>query len=433
MTLKLLAGVLVLAFAGCGDKAPRSIVLIMIDTLRTDHIECYGFDGETAPCISRLGKEGVLFENAFAASPWTGPSVVSIITGNYPDEVGIRDLRDPLPGSADTLAERLKRAGYSTAAVISNSFIGPAYNHQQGYDSFFCRRHTELPADLVTDKAIEVISRLQKEKPPFFLYVHYTDPHNPYEPPADWLDRFLQGKERLAEEKFPDENYMKELPTLEDFKTIRAYYDAETGFTDHQVGRLLDVLPADTSIALIADHGEEFFEHGGFLHGHTLYQELLHVPFIIKGPGLPRGATVDEPVSHVDITPTLLELAGIDERGGMIGRSLVPLLEDPGSSGSRKPAFLFSVLENNDSAIFACRMGPWKLHLIAKDNVLSLYNLEQDPWETKELSRENPDIVKTMLDAIKAREKRIIPAPLISDPKLEKAREDELRALGYIK
>jgi arylsulfatase A-like enzyme len=433
-----------LALVGCGrDKPTLSVVVIMIDTLRADQIGLEESEEKVAPRILRLAEEGTLFRNVFAASPWTGPSVASIVTGYYPDELGIRNLRDPLPPEAVTLAERFKAEDYMTGAVVSNAMAGPAYGFDQGYESLYIERYKgkapagpapgaprpSFTADRVTDKALEW---LKGAKAPFFFYVHYTDPHEPYMPPAEWRNKFLAGREPLDDDYLAESAFTRSKEVPGDLlDRVRTYYQAEVAFTDHEVGRLLDQVPPGTLVVLIGDHGEEFMEHGTFLHGHSLFQELLEVPLIFKGPGIPPGGMVGELVSHIDIVPTILDLAGMPVETGLPGKSFRPYIQNP--SMESEPRLLFSVLESGRYRGDAVRTGPWKFHLVGQEKGQWLYNLDQDPKETRNVVVGNYKITKPLIQAIETRKSRAVDASKNRDPRMDRLREEELRAIGYIK
>jgi len=434
-----------------------SIVLVMIDTLRADRLGCYGFDGETSPFISGLAKEGVLFTSVLAASPWTGPSVSAVLTGKYPDEIGIHDLKDPLPISATTLAQSLKKKGYTTAAVISNAIAGPDFGHNRGYDYFYFERYKDkkgntpprpvFTADRVTDKALEWLNdsiqvsgrrSARKRDQPFFLYVHYTDPHEPYIPPLFWKERYMKEEYGVGEDLLLEAAFTRIPLTPDQLKGVSAHYEAEIAFTDHEVGRLIESLPPDTLVVLTSDHGEEFFEHRRFLHGQSLFQELLHVPLIFRGPGIPADVIVSDPVSHVDITPTLLDLAGLAEAGkgpgrNLSGQSLSRYFEKKPRDRERdEPRPLFAVLETQKKHCIAVKRGPWKLLFYPRVKKLRLFNLDTDPGEKQDLSRENRKIVSSLIRFLQEREQSTIPTPPPESSDLEKQREEELRAIGYV-
>ena len=454
-----LAALLALGFAltSCPAPAPKtpppSIVLVMVDTLRADGLEWAEEEGESSatPNVAALARRGVRFDHLLAVSPWTGPSVSSILTGKYPDELGMHGLRDPLPTSAITLAQRLRDHEYRTGAVISNGIIGPAYGHDRGYDYFHCERYKGdlegtrqrpvFTADLVTDKALAWLETDAKPAAsPFFLYVHYTDPHDPYLPPDEWRALHPEIDDaNVPEELLLDGNFTRNRLSPAQVRAIRAHYDAEISFVDHEVGRLLESLPPDTIVLFTSDHGEEFKEHGGFLHGHTLFQELLHVPLIVTGPGIPAGVTVDAPVSHVDIAPTLLELVGIGPRPGedrleMTGRSLVPYF-GAGTDGWEPPGTVpvYSVLERDERQWQVVRQGPWKAHFLTVQPKPRLYHLDEDPAEARDVASDNPRLLDTLTGHLEEHETRITFSSEEEDPEQRALREKELRALGYVK
>jgi len=429
----------------CGGKAPPSMVLILVDTLRADRLGLRPGERCAAPEIRKaLAEKGTAFLAVQAASPWTTPSVAAVVTGRYPDEEGIRDLRDPLPPQALTLAERLRAAGWHTAAVVSNALAGPAYGLDQGYASFHLERYKGPPpgvpgsraprpaftADKVTDRALDF---LQDAEPPFFLYVHYTDPHEPYLAPPEWRGRFLRGKKVLDEEYLASSAFAEGPPvTPEVLESIEACYDAEVAFADREIARLLARVPGDAVVVLVGDHGEEFMEHGRFLHGHTLFQELLDVPLVFRGPGIPAGRKVTAPVSHVDIVPTLLELAGLSPEGSALsGRSLVPFFRDPGARPAER--LLFSVLETKGFRCTAVRKGRWKLHLTSTKPSEWLYDLEKDPREQDNLAGKEPEILVNLMEAADRRAIGLRAPRAALDPEAARRREEELRAIGYVK
>jgi arylsulfatase len=355
---------LVAGLAACGTSEPPSIVLVVIDTVRADHLTPYGYERDTSPHIERLARSGTLFLQGVAASPWTGPSVASIVTGRYPDEVGIRGLRHRLPPSVPSLAQILRDAGYATAAVVSNALAGPAYGYHRGYDSFHFEHYKLQPegsaappgqpyftADRVTERALAWIASAPK---PFFLYLHYTDPHEPYLPPPRWRDRFVREASGFDETLLNGKRFTRVPLDGDELAAVRAHYEAEIAFVDHEVGRLVDALGNDVIVVLTGDHGEEFRDHGAFLHGHTLYQELLRVPLLLAGPGIPRDRTSAVPASHVDILPTVLELARVPSPPSVNGRSL---LGAPGEPPARTALLARSASSSRSSR--AARPAAW--------------------------------------------------------------------------
>jgi arylsulfatase A-like enzyme len=240
---------------------PTSVVIIVIDTWRADRFLVGSNPARTAPQLAEWSQRGTVFNRAVAASPWTGPSVASIVTGRYPDELGIRDLDDPLPRSATTLAEMFQQADWETAAVVSNGYLSPWFGHDQGYDVFYVENyrgendepHPVFTADRITDKALEWIRSVEGSS---FLYVHYTDPHDPYLPPEEYRERFAGPGRPLDEALLQDQAFARQPLTERQFREVKAMYDASVAFTDREIGRLLKQLPEEALIVITGDHGE---------------------------------------------------------------------------------------------------------------------------------------------------------------------------------
>jgi arylsulfatase A-like enzyme len=436
----LAAAALCAACGGGGSSSdpqePPSIVLVMIDTVRADSLTHHGYSASTSPNIARWAERGTHFSNAVAASPWTGPSVASIVTGAYPDELGIHELEDPLPRAATTLAEVLNDHGYSTAAVVSNGYISEWFGHSQGYDFFHQEEYTGADdnftpvctADRVTDRALEW---LREAKPPFFLYVHYTDPHDPYLPPATWRERFVRHPGSIDLRLMEQQAFTQARLTKRQVETIRQIYEAEIAFTDYEIGRLLKATSPQEIVVIVGDHGEEFLDHGGFLHGHTLFQEMLHVPLLFAGPGVHRANVVDEPVSHVDIAPTILDLAGLPQLEDSSGRSLIDRLQR--SERADDPRDLFAVREYGGIKAVAARRGSWKMIYVEQTGQQALFDLSRDPNEKENLLHEHASLAHELRTAIDGRRDRIRETPPLDDEELERKRLQKLRNLGYIK
>jgi uncharacterized sulfatase len=370
-----------------------------------------------------------------AASPWTGPSVASVVSGRYPDELGIRDLDDPLPRAALTLAEVLKEEGWQTGAVVSNGFVAPWFGHDQGYEMFHHEEYTGeddnftpvCTADRVTDMALEWIADVSG---PYFLYVHYTDPHDPYLPPQEWKERFVEGPDVLPDQLLQQQAFAKTRLTREQFAAVGSMYDASIAFADHEIGRLLDALPDDVLVVVVGDHGEEFFEHGAFLHGHTVFEELVRVPLIFRGSGVCAGRSLGAMVSHVDIAPTILDLAGAPPLDDATGRSLRRELqfEEVGTDDR----VLFSVREYGGVKFVAARRGTWKLIHSEETGGTVLFDLQADPAERSNVASANAFMKQDLLQAIRERAGRIEDAPELDDEEQQRKRLQDLRNLGYI-
>lgn len=433
---------LILAASSCGTGScestktpPESVVIIVIDTWRADRFAVDGRGAKTAPHLAAWSRRGTVFTRAVAASPWTGPSVASIVTGRYPDELGMRDLDDPLPRSATTLGELFQQAGWETAAIVSNGYIAPWFGHDQGYGFFYKEDYRgeddgPLPvftASRVTDKALEWIQSVDGR---FFLYVHYTDPHDPYLPPAEYRERFAGAGDELDEALLHDQLFARQPLTAGEFRGVEAMYDASVAFADQEIGRLLEQLSEETLVVITGDHGEEFLDHGAFLHGHTVFEELVHVPLLIAGPGVCSGKTNDEIVSHVDIGPTIVDLTGIPGFGDATGRSLSSSLRRGRSS--RASPIVFSVREYGKAKLIGARQDSWKVIYDEPNDRAALFDLSSDPGELKNIAATHPKVLAEFIEAIQNRRSRVEEAPPYDDEELQRKRMQELRSLGYV-
>jgi arylsulfatase len=342
MWIRLLSILWLLALAPDASAAGRNVILITVDTLRADHLSSYGFALETSPSIDALAAEGVLFERAVAASSSTAPSHASIFTSRFTRQhsIGYRNGETRLEGGM-TLAEVLRRAGYATGAFVGNVVL----NRRTGLDRGFDTYDDELPdaeanRPLVferraRDTTLRALEWLESVREPFFLWVHYQDPHGPYDPPDGDVGRFdppADPKERplsLLENShgFGGVPAYQVLPGLTRASEYRARYADEIRYADHWIGRLLASSRArDAIVLLTADHGESLGEAGRyFLHGTTTLPAEAHVPMLLRAPDIaPRRIATT--VSHVDIMPTILELVGVPAPDGIRGVAFGPAL-----------------------------------------------------------------------------------------------------------
>ncbi|HEV8630801.1 MAG TPA: sulfatase [Thermoanaerobaculia bacterium] len=373
--------------AGGPDRRP-DVVLVSIDTLRADHLGAYGRAPSITPEMDRIAAEGVVFARTVSASPWTTPSVASLLTGlpvvrhdaGRPLAAGPTFERSPLGGSFTTLAERFAAAGYRTRAVIANGFLSPGSGMAQGFDEYvnpsfgygFAGILRDLPltrlilafvpaerwgdprAAGVTDRALAWLA--EKDPAPLFLWAHYIDPHVPYQrdparlDPADEMDMMRQTPPPLL----PDGTVVGEVFGSselvrsgmlwlgpKDRERLASYYAGEVAYTDRHVGRLFAALrrrPVGRPlvVALTADHGEEFWDHGHFEHGHDYYCEVTRVPLVFWGRGVvPTGRRVETLAGIVDVGATLLDWSGLpqpESKFAGTGRSLVASLAAPTSA-----------------------------------------------------------------------------------------------------
>jgi arylsulfatase A-like enzyme len=422
------------ALCACKQQRPVDVVLIVVDTLRADALGCYGAEPSPTPHMDRLASQGARFAAATATSSWTGATVASLTTGRYPDELGFRSKKSGLPTGVPNLAETLGAAGYQTLAVVSNGVAGPKFGHDRGYDAFAFEpyktsagdRRPAFTAERVTDRALETW-RTRDDERPTFLHVHYTDPHDPYLPPARWRrhDPPLDDG-YLLEQRYRFEDAL----TPDTLSSLRASYLGEVAFVDDEIGRLLEAIGPKAVVVLVSDHGEEFLEHEGFHHGTTLYEELVSVPLLIRAPAVPAGVVVPTPASQVDVFPTLLELTGVPSPDGasLSGESLMPRLA--GSGGEPRP--VASILGGTKDWI-SVRHGRWKLHARGPDEPPTLYDLEADPGETRSVAAEQAEALRS-LQAWWDRRARLVGPGIVDEGQADLAdRLEALEAMGYLR
>ena len=378
-----------------------NVLVVLVDTQRADRMGAYGYGRPTSPVFDELAAGSHLFEQARAQAPCTFPSVNSLLTSRYPS----RFLGQPgralgIPEGIPSLAEMLGPRGWDTAAVSASPVVRATpsrHNPSAGYGRGFERFDEECEwrgGGCVTTRALAALDRLRE---PFFLYLHYLDPHGPYDPRDDLRARFVRHRSELRWVRRGNPNPIADMlykqgPRVEvgtqDLGLLQDLYDGEVATFDSELGRLLeglrerDVLDR-TVLALVSDHGESFLEHGHVKHCRTLYDTELKTPFLLRLPRQREGVRHARAVQNVDLVPTVLDLLGARETGGgaLEGRSLVPLLEGRpleealsfGSIGT-----LRSVNDDRHKLIHNLRRGTWEL-----------YDLHADPGERRNLARED--------------------------------------------
>jgi arylsulfatase A-like enzyme len=344
--------------------APSNILLITVDTLRADHVSSYGYPRRTTPVLDRLAAEGVRFDQTAVQWPKTTPSFASMFTSTYSkDNDVVRKVGIEVPCRFEMLAKVLKRRGYSTRAVVSNGALASEFNFDQGFDTYVetwkLAAHAGADpnhAEAVTHLAIGLLDGLARDagaRRPWFLWVHYIDPHFPYAPPGGWRDRFQGDRFFDGAVKVPvatDRPKMQMggigreevLDGHDELAFYVARYDAAVAYADAEIGVLLDEmrrrgLLAHTLTAFTSDHGESLGEHGYYFdHGRFGFQTCLRVPLIVHYPGVLAPRVDRQPVELLDLAPTLLEAAGAELPGGAWkqGRSLTPRLRGLPAAGS---------------------------------------------------------------------------------------------------
>jgi arylsulfatase A-like enzyme len=329
---------------GGKPRARANVIVYLIDALRADHLGCYGYGRVTSPAIDRFASDATLFSRAVAQSSWTRSSVASIFTGLRPEVHGTNDTEDFLPADAVTLAELLAKEGYETSGIITNGNVSPLLGFGQGFERYEAieRSNEAIQSDEVNAHAFAWLAQRPRDRP-FFLYVHTIDPHAPYAPPEPYRSRFAPGvRPEMGQMTLMADLKSRRYPASETVqRQLISLYDAEIAFNDASFGAFLDELRRldlyDSSIIiLVSDHGEEFYDHGWWQHGETLYREQLDVPLIIRFPsGWRSGTKASFVAQQIDLLPTIIDYVTGHEPAGVQGRSLLPWLDDPAHAPER--------------------------------------------------------------------------------------------------
>ncbi|WP_458190912.1 sulfatase-like hydrolase/transferase [Haladaptatus sp. NG-WS-4] len=432
-----------------------NVLLYVVDSLRADHLSSYGYSRNTTPNLDALADEGVLYENCHSVATWTRPASVSFLTGVYPPAHGVRHREDRFPSELPRLPELLSDEGFETIGISSMGNVSSNLGYDVGFDSYFdlykdekiLKKRDQSSASnenllyedqdkIALPRAEDITEQLtplyENRTEDLFTFCWSIDPHTPFDPPKEYrsyVDPGYTGPVHGNFASLPDE------PTKEDISHLVNLYDGEVRYTDAQLGIIIDKLKQeelyeDTLLIVAGDHGEAFNEHETIFHGNTPYEEVLHVPLIIKPPGeiedIPQ--TVTDPVSIIDIYPTILDLLDIDSLPASVqGQAIPPFSEDFES----RPTYSDTQLWNFKPTYRTVRSEQWKYLEIQRpgpiktirnmidnrDNlsnpkfILStirdtlynqisntdtelLFDLEADPGERKNLAGDHPEICK---------------------------------------
>ena len=449
-----LISVLTLAVAvsglACGRKqVETSILVVTFDSLRADSVYERPQD---APNLVSLMAVGAHFSRAFAPAPWTLPSLVSLLTGLSPFSHGVRDPNSAFPSNAVSLPELLGRLGFDTAVVGYSPFFGPEYRLTDGFDhsevfwktvspegDISGRRRPLVSTKELTDRAVAWLRSRDRRRT--FLWVHYYDPHLPYTPPSEWLSDDAPGSTDFTEFFDPNDEAFQHSPGPDARNRARELYQAELRYADSQFGRLLEVLRElgryhDSLIIATSDHGEEFWEHGDFAHGRSLFDEVLQIPLIVKLPGDRHERTVHRPVSLESIVPTILSVVQPDAGNSEFpAQSLGTIIGHPTAEPQAGALLATSVMRGEDQV--AVRLGRWKYIAGLETGRVRLFDIESDPKETTDLSAREPDALSELRDVLHdtlrshaiLAERMGIEVPSLSE---NPERLERLRDLGYL-
>lgn len=413
-------GALLAAGTGCQRSAgpapptlrPLNVVVITLDTLRPDHLHCYGYGAIETPTLDRIAQHGVLFENGVTDTPLTPPSHASIFTGLNPPSHKVRDTGGfILSPSTPTLASILQDRGWDTAAFISSAVLKKRFGFDQGfsvYDDQMPRQGHEFLEDAerrAGDTVDRAVAWLEKRSDkPFLLWVHLYDPHTPYDPPTPFREQY-KGRP----------------------------YDGEIAYADRELGRLMAAIerksPAEkTLVAVLSDHGESLGEHGEYSHGVFLYDSTLRIAFLLSGPGVPSGQRVKPQARTIDLLPTLLELMGGPAAAGVEGVSLTPFFH--GKDAATEISYaetLYPKINMGWAELRGIRTNQWKYIRAPKPE---LYDLSRDPAESHNVIAEHaPEVRK--LEAQLAAASRTTGSEKVETTPMDARTLAQLKTLGY--
>jgi len=403
-------------------KRPN-VILVVLETLRRDHLSLHGYPRKTSPFLEKLAEEAIVFDNAYSQSNWTRPSVATILTGLYPSEHRAITALDKLDDSFTLLPEVLRQHGYLTAAFCTGRVISdPIFNYDQGFDLFVDEGKALF--DTLRQSALAWLDANRRQ--PFFIYLHTFDPHAPYLAPgrlAELFDSEYDG--RLKELKVLKPMILRTMGTLSerDREYVRARYDAEILYTDMVLERLIHDLEKrglwdNTLLVVTSDHGEEFYEHGNWGHGVGLFPEQLRVPLLIRLAGQEHGGMRPGGLaSGVDIMPTILCSLGLPVPDAVAGIDLLATLDENGRTGRdhhyaqfratrffEDPAPTCQVTRSECSLIGQRLQYIWTQHeLPPRKRAQRLFDLSQDPFALNDIASSRPDIVKEHVRAIDIR------------------------------
>lgn len=437
-----------------GDE--KLVVLVIVDTLRQDALGCYGREGAQTPRIDALAAEGARFDQGISSSGWTLPSVASLLTGTWPmmhKALGKATRLTPITEDLPVAGEVFQEAGYETLGFANAAFLSPLLGLGRGFDVFdheHAYNQEIRRADATVDAALSALS--ERKADDVFLMLHLFDAHLDYDPPDGYIDGFVGERRKPAPPLSMREclglrrDEGASPPSAEDLRYIRGLYQGEVSFVDQQIGRFVDGLKElgrwkNTTLVLTADHGEEFWDHEGFEHGHTLYHELVRVPLIVRTPPSAGANTheVDRIVRTIDIMPTLFELHDIEPPRSFEGKSFLGDLR--GQTPRRvPPAF-------SQGTLYGAEKISWRTqtHCLIVDQAkkppegMELYDLVADPYETQDVFQTQTKVAQELVQELVRFTRDLgqragtISTPEIKDmaPSTIKKYMESIESLGY--
>jgi len=426
-----------LLLVACRGEPPPDLLLISLDTVRADHLSVYGYARDTSPGLARRARAGAVFLRARSTAPWTLPAHASLLTGQYPATHGAAQPSSRLGPKTPTLAARLSEWGYETAAIVGMSTVerlSADFDHVQMRPlagTGVARELGELALSWLDER---------EDSRPWFLFLHIPDAHSDYHSRAPFRRLFGEPYAGRVEGRTLElsEVRMGKRPPLgpADLRHLVNLYDAGLRQLDADLDAFLQRAEAGGHLSralllVTSDHGEEFGEHGGLLHGHTLHPELLRVPLLLWGPGVPAGVRSDAPVSLVDVAPTLLAAAGAPLPAALEGVDLRRWLRAGEPPGPPRPLFAASdswLARPAGAHLRGVRLGRYALTSDGRSPP-SLYDLERDPEQRHDIAAERPERARELAELLRRRSGDEVVAPRRPLSPNERA---ELEALGYL-
>lgn len=419
------------------SKTPKNVLVFLVDTMRADKLKPWNEKASVrVPALSEWAKDAAVFRYAHTQENWTKPSVATLLSGMMPWQHQATSGDAVLPSKVNTMAEILRKNGFKTAAYVANGYVSDKFGFEQGFDSFrnYIREGRRSQAKFVAEDVLKWLDKHPKD--PFFLYVHTIDPHVPYMPPKDILATYDSdpydgkvnfGKDRALLEKIKSG---KVKTNARDRRRLEALYDAEVTYHDIYFGKIVEGLKErglfeDTVMVFTSDHGEEFFDHDSVGHGHSMWEELLHVPLAIRWPGMTsEGQKFETSAGLVDVLPTLCEILAIE--CATSGESLVPLMKRGRDLSTRTSVSGFM------DGWRAVHIGRYKLihRTLGKFQV---FDIVEDPGETKDLAPNSPILTRYLraMLGLKLEETRTKKLKK-KKTQIDATTEAQLRALGYV-
>jgi len=414
-----------LFFLGCSRETikGKDVVFVVFDTLRADFLPIYGSPDVKTPFLQELAKQSYVFERALAPSSWTAPSTASLFTGVFPSQHGIltgfvvtKRLEknrgifkyNKIPSSLKTLPELFKERGYSTIGGSDNQNIGKEFGFDRGFDSLVTFSYKTAP--VLNKHLLEALNSIDKKKP-LFLYIQYMDPHGPYHRRDPW---YVPGKDKKDD-------------------TVQRY-KSEIEFVDHHFKDLVDKFPRLKNAVFIitSDHGEQFWEHGKRGHGRTLHRAETHIPFFIRFPSKKDQTRINEPVSLVDVMPTLSEMFGETPDSRWSGRSLVPLLKgnDSGVRSAYSELLFIQELKRRANYRSILIQDTQLIERVDKEKKIKAFNWQNDP------KQQNPSFLESDDWAVQFMRSYIKGLQILTSEEgemiLDEAHIERLKTLGYV-